>query len=172
MLALLGALALLGCPSDDDDAVVIGSQVVAVRPGNANVLGGQTFIFPRGVRAFDTGRTQVDFSDDASLADITAVGGTASAGAEYGSCIFDVITSTFRTGPLADPEDPAIEILDCNLTVNGGVFTVGGQSGPCTIRLAFALSLSNPVDATCSIDVDGNLVVNGTIITGSVGVGG
>jgi hypothetical protein len=174
MLALVGALALLGCPSDDeDDAVVIGSRVVAVRPANADVLGGQTFIFRNGVRAFETGgRTVVAFSDDASGADITAAGGTASAGAEYGSCIFDVITSTFRTGPLADPEDPAIEILDCNLTVNGGVFTVGGQSGPCTIRLAFALSLSNPVDATCSIDVDGNLVVNGTIITGSVGVGG
>jgi hypothetical protein len=178
MLALLGALALLGCPSDDDDAVVIGSQVVAVRPGNANILGGQTFTFPNEVRAFGTGRTDVAFNagDDenpaASLADITAAGGTASAGAEYGSCIFDVIESTFRTGPLADPEGPAIEILDCNLTVNGGVFTVGGQSGPCTIRLAFGLSLSNPINATCSIDVDGNLVVNGTIVTGSVGVGG
>jgi hypothetical protein len=173
MLALVGALALLGCPSDDeDDAVVIGSRVVAVRPANADVLGGQTFIFRNGVRAFETGgRTVVAFSDDASGADITAAGGTASAGAEYGSCIFDVITSTFRTGPLA-PEGPALEVTDCNLTINGGVFTVGGLSGPCTIRFALGLSLSQPVDATCSIDDDGNIVVNETTITGGVGVGG
>jgi hypothetical protein len=73
---------------------------------------------------------------------------------------------------LANPEGPIIEFPDCNLTINGGEFTVGGLSGPCTIRLAFALALSQPVDATCSIDADGNIVVNGTVITGSVGVGG
>jgi hypothetical protein len=178
MLALVGALALLGCPSDDDDAVVIGTQVVAVRPGNASALGGETFTFPRGVQAFETGRTDVAFNaatdDDpaASLVDITAAGRTAAAGATYGSCIFDVIESTFQTGPLADPEGPLITITDCNLPINGGEFTVGGLSGPCTIRLAFGLSLSQPVDATCSIDADGNIVVNGTVITGSVGVGG
>ena len=175
MLALVGVLALFGCSDDEDDAVVIGTQVVPLRADNAASLAGETFTFPNGVGAFGTaGSTDLAYPADAAgnEVDITAAGGTASAGAEYGSCIFDVIESTFRTGPLADPEGPAIEILDCNLTVNGGEFTVGGPSGPCTIRLAFGLSLSQPIDATCNIDADGNLVVNGTIITGSVGVGG
>jgi hypothetical protein len=177
MLALVGALALLGCPSDDeDDAVVIGSRVVAVRPANADVLGGQTFIFPRGVRAFGTENTQVAFNaatdDDpaASLADITAPGGTASAGAEYGSCIFDVIDSTFERGPLR-PEGPPIEISVCTLVINGGQFTVGGPSGPCTLTLTLGVAVSEREDATCLIDLNGDLVVNGTTLTGSVGVG-
>lgn len=179
MLALVGALVLLGCPDDEDDTLTLGTQTLALNPANAEALGDQTFIFRDGVPAFDTsGRTTAAFNaedDDSragSEAEITAAGRRASADVAYGSCIFNVTTSTFQTGPLADPNGPNITIELCNLIINGGEFTVGGLSGPCTIRLEFGTALSAPVDATCSVDADGNIVVNETTTTGSVGVGG
>lgn len=174
MLALVGALALLGCPSDDeDDAVVIGTQVVRLRAGNAAMLAGETFTFPNGVRAFGTpGSTDLAYpaGTAGNEVNITAAGGTASAGAEYGSCIFNVIESTFARGPLR-PGGPPIEISVCTLVVNGGQFTVGGPSGPCTLTLTLGATVSEREDATCLVDLNGNLVVNGTVLTGSVGVG-
>jgi hypothetical protein len=174
MLALMGALALLGCSDDEDDAVVIGTQAAALRAGNAGALGNQTFIFPvpDGVPAFNTGRTQVAFNEDASEATITSGGDTATAGAEYGSCIFTPgEDSTFPPGSPLGGTDP-IRIELCNLIVNGGEFTVGGLPGPCTIRLELGTALSVSIDATCAVDLDGNIIVNGATFTGSVGVGG
>lgn len=172
MLALVGALGLLGCPSDDEDAVIIGTQAVALNAGRAaDLLGGGAFVF-NGVPAFDTGRTRVVFNDDASEARISSGGDTASAGAEYGSCIFTPETSTFPAGsPLAPGADPIV-IEVCNFVINGGEFTVGGLAGPCTVRLQLGLALSVPIDATCSVNADGNIVVDGVIITGSIGVEG
>jgi hypothetical protein len=175
MLAFVGALALLGCPSDDeDDAVIIGTQAVVLRPGNAGVLGGETFLFPGpdGVPAFGTRATEVVFNEDASGATFSTATRRTSADVAYGSCIFTPgEDSTFPPGsPLAPGADP-IEIVLCNLIVNGGEFTVGGLSGPCTIALELGAAVSGLVDAVCSIDADGRLVVYGLILTGSVGGG-
>jgi hypothetical protein len=179
MLALVGALALLGCPDDEDSTLIIGTQALALNPANAETLGNQTFIFRDGVPAFGTnGRTTAAFNaedDDSragSEAEITGGGSRASANVTYASCTFRVVESTFPPGsPLDDEADP-VTIDLCNLIINGGEFSVGGSSGACTIRLEFGTALSVPVDATCSVDADGNIVVNGTTTTGSVGVGG
>jgi hypothetical protein len=175
MLTLVGVLALLGCPGDDEeDTLTIGTQAVALGAGNAGAVGGQTFIFPgpNGVPAFDTGRTEVVFNEDASGATISSAGDTTSADVGYGSCIFTPgAGSTFPPGsPLAPGAGP-VTIELCNLIINGGEFTVGGPSGPCTLRLELGTGLSGPIDGTCSVDADGNIVVNETVITGSVGVG-
>jgi hypothetical protein len=175
MFAVVGALVLLGCPSDDDDdAVVIGTRAAALRAGNAGALGNQTFIFPGpdGVPAFDTRRTQIAFNADASEATISAGGDTTTAGAEYGSCIFTPgEDSTFPPGSPLGGTDP-IRIELCNLIINGGVFTVGGLPGPCTIRLELGTALSVAINATCAVNLDGDIIVNGATFTGSVGVGG
>jgi hypothetical protein len=167
ILALVGALALLGCPDDEEDTVTIGTQVVGLNARNAAALVGDTLVFPGpdGVPAFNTGRTRVVFND-VNAATISSGNRTTVADVAYGSCIF-----TFSPDSPIEPGE-RITIDACNLIVNGGEFTVGGPSGACTIRLELGVVLSEPVNATCSINGDEEIVVNETTITGSVGVGG
>lgn len=174
MLALMATFAMLGCSDDEDEVRNVNVPALRINDANAAMLGGEDFTFANGVGAFGTAgtSTSVEFNDQATEADISAGGSTASAGAEYGSCIFTIIESTFpATHPLA--VGSRITIPRCTLNITAVDVPENGDPVAGVAILNLALAESGAVEVDVQIDEDGRLFVNevdtGIIVTGSAG---
>jgi hypothetical protein len=174
MLALMATFAMLGCSDDEDEVRNVNVGALRITEANAAMLGGEDFPFANGVGALGTAgtSTQVEFNDDATGADIAAGGSTASAGAEYGSCIFTVAESTFpTTHPLATGS--IITIQRCILNITAVDVPVNGDPVAGVAILTLGLAESSAVEVEVQLDEDGRLFVNGVdtgiTITGSEG---
>jgi hypothetical protein len=175
MLALVGTFALPGC-SDNDDEEMRNVNVVLSIPADANpaVLGGEDFTFANGVRPFGTAGTSttVEFTNDATGANITAGDLTASSSTEYGSCIFIVAESEFEPPhPLAPGS--RVTIQQCTLKITARDVPVSGDPVPGVAILTLGGATSRAIDVAVRLDEDGSLFVNGvdtgSDVTGSEG---
>jgi hypothetical protein len=173
MLALMVTFAMLGC-SDDETTVNVNVGALRVTDANAAMMGGEDFTFPNGVGAFGTTGTSttVAFNDDATEADITAGDFSASAGAEYGSCIFTIGESEFGpTHPLAP--SAIIRIQRCTLSVAAVDVPEGGDPVDGAAILTLGPFTSEEVEVEVQLGEDDSLFVNGVDtgidVTGSEG---
>jgi hypothetical protein len=173
MLALLVTFAMLGC-SDDETTINVNVRALSITDANAAMMGGENFTFPNGVEAFGTvgTPTTVAFNDEATEADITAGDLSASAGAEYGSCIFTIGESQFEPPhPLAPGS--IITIQRCTLTVTAVDVPEGGESVDGAAILTLGPFTSEETEVEVQLGEDDSLFVNGVDtgidITGSEG---
>ncbi len=167
VVAVLGALLLLGCPggnnndrqTEDVDAnVTLNAQNAAA----AAVLDNLAFTLPTGVPAFgtDAAATTVTFANNGTDAAIASGGNTATTDVTFGSCIFTVVTSTFAAGhPLAAGQQ--VTVNPCTYNVQAADVEVNGNPADGTIVLVLNGRRSNPVTVEIEIAADGTLLVNG-----------
>jgi hypothetical protein len=175
MLALVGTCAMPGCSADDDERRNVNVRALDITDTTAAALGGEDFPFANGVRPFGTARTStaVEFTNDATGANITAGDFTASTSMEYGSnsCTFMVTESEFEPShPLAPGS--RVTIL-CTLTITAVGVPVGGDPVVGVAILTLGRAMSGAIDIAVRLDDDGSLFVNGVdigiVITGSEG---
>ena len=162
MLALMVTFAILGC-SDDETNITVNVRALRITEANAAMLEGEDFTFPNGVRDFGTLGTPtiVAFSEEANVVDITAGEFSASAGAEYGSCIFAIRESEFRRPhPLAPGS--IIRIQQCTLSVAAPDVPEGGDPVDGAAILTFASNRSEALEVEVELgEDDDSLFVNG-----------
>ena len=171
-LALMVTFAILGC-SDDETTINVNVGALRITEANAAMLEGEDFTFPNGVEAFGTRiSTTVAFSDEANTVDITAGELSASAGAEYGSCIFTILESQFIQPHRLAPGS-IIRIQQCTLSVAAVDVPEGGESVDGAAILTLGVSRSEEVEVEVELGEDDSLFVNGIDtgidITGSEG---
>lgn len=172
-LALVGTVALLGCADNEENErrnVTVGA--LRITEATAAVLGGEDFSFANGVEPFGTAGTSttVEFTNDATGANITAGTFTAASRMAYGSCIFRVAESEFEPPhPLAPGS--RVPIPRCTLKITAEGVPVGGGPVPGVAILTLGRARSRAIAVAVRLDEDGSLFVNGVdtgiMVTGS-----
>ena len=174
MLALVGTFAMLGCADDDEERRNVNVRALPIDATNAAALGGEDFSFANGVVPFGTAGTStaVEFTNDATGANITAGDFTAATMTAYGSCTFMVTESEF--GP-PHPLAPGsrVTIPRCTLTIRAREVPVGGDPVAGVAILTLGRARSDAIDVAVRLEDDGSLFVNGVdidiMVTGSGG---
>ena len=175
MLALVGTFAMLGCADDnDEERRNVNVRALSITDTNAAALGGEDFSFATGVVPFGTAGTStaVEFTNDATGANITAGDFTAATMTAYGSCTFMVAESEFEPPhPLAPGS--RVTIPQCTLTIRAREVPVGGDPVAGVAILTLGRARSGAIDVAVRLEDDGSLFVNGVdidiMVTGSGG---
>ena len=175
MLALVGTFAMLGCADDnDEERRNVNVRALSITDTIAAALGGEDFPFATGVGPFGTAGTSttVEFTNDATGANITAGDLTAATMTTYGSCTFTVTESEFAPPhPLAPGS--RVTIPQCTLTITAVDVHVGGDPVAGVAILTLGRAMSGAIDIAVRLGDDGSLFVNGVdidiMVTGSGG---
>lgn len=173
LLATLAAAALVACGGGNgDDSTAVASDVPAVSINAQNgavaaqALNGQAISFANGVPAFGTsGATTLTVTAGASPTFGVSSGGSSATGSlRFGSCIFEVTSSTF-TAPHPLQQGAVVTVADCAIDFNTA--NVSAEGGTATVQATVSLNgtVSSPVTTTVVIQSNGDVLVNGTKIT-------
>ena len=177
LAAFLGSATLLaacGGGGGDGNQVAAADARVAVNADNGKAaftaLADESFVFANGVPAFGTNTaTTVSIEAPAAaggaprFAITTAGGDTATGRMSFGSCKFEVLTSTFDSpSPLV--AGATIVIEDCELTLD----TAGQAADGVSVDVNAMLSLDDCDSAntvvTVAITAGGKIVLNGKVV--------
>jgi hypothetical protein len=122
LMALAGAMSLLGCSEDIEQAI-------------ASDLNNQSFTFPSGA-VFNPGlaniATTLAFSNNAANFSLSSVGGTAVGTNTFGNaCTLTVTVSTYTVGTGPQVND-AIRLAPCDFDISNKVLLIGNGTTTAT----------------------------------------
>lgn len=179
VLAFFTAAALVGCGGDGGGggggaeptpvAVVPGATTLAASSTTTAAVTAIPFTFPAGVPELGTtAATTITFTNTATTPAFTIASGgnTASGITTFGSCIFQVITSTFPADhQLAAGKTKVIE--NCSIKVDTAGVHLDALAEDRTVQLLLGGSESTGERINIDVNPAGQLVVNGQVV-GSV----
>jgi len=165
---LAGMLTILGCPSEDEEVLVAGSNtVIPANSTTVRAIEGQTFSFPNGVPAL-AGLDQSLATQPVTMAvtptafTLTSAGRTATGTTTFGSCIFTVQTSNI---PGVNPGEQ-ITVNPCQVNAQTGGVQATGQATTVQILLQLGVTPSAANQASVSIDSTTGVVTVNNVNTG------
>lgn len=174
-LAVFSSLAACGgsdsAPPPPTVTVTTPSITAPINTSTVAAVVGTPFSFSGGVPAFGTTLpTTVSFTGTGTTPafSISTSAGAATGSTTFGSCIFQVISSTFPAdSPLATGK--TVRVDPCSLNVNTANKTANGTATPADAVLALGTLVSLPNSLSVSVAADGSVTISGTNL-GSVTV--
>lgn len=169
-IASAGIALVLLCACGDggggEQALLVSSSdtELAANPGLIAAVAQTPFTFASGVPSFGTGTTTtVMFTSAASSPafSIAADGNTATGTTSFGSCIFAIQASTFPAGHVLSA-GRTITITPCDLEVNTKGMVANGVPVNRSVALLLGAAASAGASVTVSVDVHGQLTLNGS----------
>lgn len=128
---------------------------------------GKSFEFTNGVPDFGTsGSTTVTFGTPNGF-QITSGGNAANGTMSFGSCHFNVTSSSFGSGPLINGS--TVTITNCELQALTKGLPADGSGHLAQVELVLNGATSLPVTVTITVMADGQVLVN-NVVVGSVPV--
>ena len=168
-LVVTAAAVLAACGSSDNgpvtSKVVTADTVAAASPATTAAVYKLPLTFPAGVPELGTtSSTTVTFDTPSAGTEpaFTIAGfgqGTASGTTAFGSCIFKVLSSSFRADhPLATGQTFTVKICDFKINTKG--MKADGNAVKRKLKVKFGNTESNDQDVDVKVDRDGNVKVN------------
>ena len=179
---LVSSLALLACPGDDDDEVIVDvAATVPASGATVEAVRGQAFALPSGA-VFNAGTQPLMLTfNSPSTATIARGNTTATGTVTFASCTFVITASSFPAGQ-GPQVGQTFSFPTCNLQVTANDVERDGGEVVGTLVLVLVgptgSVTSNSITVEVAIDEDGGLIINDvetdvdTDVTGTTGTTG
>ena len=167
MLVVSAAAAMLAACGGGDDGAPIVAETDAVLAASAPVVvatQGAPFLFPSGVPSLGTtATTTVAFTGTGTtpLFKIEQTGGGSAEGnVTFGSCIFNVVSSTF-TPPHPLQQGAQVTVNPCNIVLDTDGQNANGVALSTAMQLQLGAQLSTELGASVAVTASGEVLLNG-----------